>query len=238
MSRVICRSIRPPARLYQAGPTEWTTPSLAHTPLSWAPKARASAPACGSPAPSGAGPGVPSRRRATTFVPGSRPATRAANALPSANVTVASGALGNRCSAATTTSFRQSIPETHPMSRYGDADDQRPSEGGPFGKGFGQSDQRVFHAVGHDLFSSSTWSGGWFRSRAGATGRMGGPRRWCAKMLVPLECGGRERWWHLGRVVREQVGTVFRRMPIALTANLVPQGPCEPDSAISRTEAR
>ena len=111
MSRVMRRSIRPPARLCQDGPTEWMTPSLTEMPPSSAPRARASPPGCGSPAGSGAGSGVPSSRKATTLVPGSRPATRAVKALPSANVTCASPTSGNLCSEATTTSLRQSVPE-------------------------------------------------------------------------------------------------------------------------------
>ena len=42
--------MRPPARLYHAGPTEWMTPSRTETLASSAPKASTSAPGCGSAA--------------------------------------------------------------------------------------------------------------------------------------------------------------------------------------------
>ncbi len=151
MSRVMRRSIRPPARLCHDGPTEWMTPSLTAMPPSSAPRARASPPGCGSPAGSGAGSGPPSSRKATTLVPGSRPATRAVKALPSANVTFASPASGNLCSEATTTSLRQSVPErircpgTAILATRSRASLTRSASA------CGQVDQRVFSNIGHDL---------------------------------------------------------------------------------------
>ena len=112
MSSPIRRSIRPPARLCQTGPTECTAPRrTATSPAPSAASAKTSMPGLGSAAASGAGGGPPSSRSTAMLVPGSRPASRAANVAPPARITSASSVSGSACSEATTTSLRHRVAE-------------------------------------------------------------------------------------------------------------------------------
>ncbi len=83
ISRAMRRSMRPPARLCHAGPTEWIVPSRIERPPLSAPKASASAPGRGSGPKAATVRRVPSNLKTTTLVPGSRPASRPVQVPPS-----------------------------------------------------------------------------------------------------------------------------------------------------------
>ncbi len=110
-SSVILRSMRPPPRLCQAGPSERTIPRrTSGAPRASAAKVSTSAPSAGS-AGSGRSNSIgDSSCKATIFVPGSRPATRARIAAPSVCTISAAPARGNTCSEATTRLFRHRVP--------------------------------------------------------------------------------------------------------------------------------
>ena len=176
MSRVMRRSIRPPARLCQERPTEWMTPSRTDTPPSSAPKARASAPGCGSPAGIGAGSGVPSTWNADDIGAG----IAAGNARREGRFRRQMSpwprrASGNVCSEATTTSLAPERSGTHPVPRHGDAATRGRASVRALGQRFGQLGQRILNNIGHGHFSSSRWSGEWSRSRPEPPGGWGGP---------------------------------------------------------------
>jgi hypothetical protein len=134
------------------GPCERMSSSAIEMPASSAPKLAASAPRRGSAPQRGGGSAAPSRRRAMTLVPGSRPATRAASPLASASVTVASPTSGNCCSEATTTSLRQSVPERSRCPCMEMLVTPRPSEPHALVQRLGQTGQQIVSGIGHDLF--------------------------------------------------------------------------------------
>jgi hypothetical protein len=98
---------------------------------------------------------VPSSRKATTLVPGSRPATRREGASVSQCHLRVAG-VGKSLLGRYDNVFAPERSGTHPVPLHSDAGNQRPGEPHARCQRLGHVDQRVFSNIGHDVFSCST----------------------------------------------------------------------------------